>query len=84
MPMALCISSLMGRSIASNETHGWSRAVISFAVNYEEDLAQVNAIACEIAEELRSEPPYQAIILEHASEVSIESFNDAAVQLKYS
>src|SRR5262249_45022224 len=68
----------------SNETHGWSRAIIEVGVAYKENLDDVIAVLSEVAHELRADKTFGPMILEDATPPAVDGLGESAVTLKFS
>lgn len=68
----------------SNETHGWSRAILEVGVAYKENVDQVMSVLTDLSRELRSDPMLSPMILEDATPPAVESLGESAVVIKFS
>ncbi len=68
----------------SNETHGWSRAVVEVAVGYGEDIDRVTKVLQEIATSVAKDPQFAPLMLEPPSDPSIDTMGESAITLKFS
>ncbi len=68
----------------SNETQGWSRAMIEVAVAYKENLDHVIAVLVELARELRADKAFGLMIVDDATPPAVDALGDSAVTLKFS
>jgi small conductance mechanosensitive channel len=67
----------------SNETHGWSRALIEVGVAYKENIDHVIAVLTDLARQLRLDKTFGPLILEEATVPSVDALGDSAVVLKF-
>ena len=68
----------------SNETHGWSRAIVEVGVAYKENVDHVMGVLAELSRELRADKTFGPMIVEDALPPFVESLGDSAVTLKFS
>lgn len=68
----------------SNETHGWSRAIIEIGVAYKENVDHVMSVLTELSRELRTDKALGLMIIEDALPPFVEALGDSAVTLKFS
>lgn len=68
----------------SNETHGWSRAILEVGVAYKENVDQVMSVLADLSRELRSDPMIGPMILEDATQPAVEALGESAVVIKFS
>lgn len=66
----------------ANMTLGWSGYVIDVGVAYKEDTDHVVAVMRRVAEELRRDPAYQALILEPIEIFGVDDFKASEVTIK--
>ncbi|MBI5756946.1 MAG: mechanosensitive ion channel [Planctomycetales bacterium] len=67
----------------SNETHGWSRALIEVGVAYKENVDQVIAVLTDLARQLRLDKAFGPLILEEPTVPAVDALGDSAVVLKF-
>ena len=67
---------------ASNLTKDFSFYVLQVTVDYKEDTDRVIAVLREIAEEMRVEPAYAAVMLDTIDIAGVDAFQDSAVMIK--
>ena len=67
----------------SNETHGWSRALIEVGVAYKENIDQVIAVLTDLARQLRLDKTFGPLILEEPTVPAVDALGDSAVVLKF-
>ncbi len=67
----------------SNETHGWSRAVIEIGVAYKEDASRVIDVLTELNREFRRDPTFGPLTIDDATPPAVDSLGDSAVVIKY-
>ncbi len=68
----------------SNETHGWSRAIIEVGVAYKENVDHVMSVLTDLSRELRTDSTFGPMIIEDALPPAVETLGDSAVTLKFS
>lgn len=68
----------------SNETHGWSRAIIEVGVAYKENVDHVMSVLTELSRELRADKTFGPMIVDDALPPFVEALGDSAVTLKFS
>jgi len=68
----------------SNETHGWSRAMIEVSVAYKENLDQVIEVLMDLARELRADNVFAPMIVDEPTPPAVDALGDSAVMLKFS
>ncbi|MDZ4804130.1 MAG: mechanosensitive ion channel family protein [Candidatus Eisenbacteria bacterium] len=68
--------------VVSNLTRGWSRAVVDIGVSYSEDIDRVQDVLRDVADGLRADPAFTALMLEPMEILGVESFGDSAVTIK--
>ena len=68
----------------SNETHGWSRAIVEVGVAYKENVDHVMGVLAELSRELRADKNFGPMIVEDALPPFVESLGESAVTLKFS
>ena len=68
----------------SNETHGWSRAIVEVGVAYKENVDHVMGVLAELSRELRADKTFGPMIIEDALPPFVEALGDSAVTLKFS
>ena len=68
----------------SNETHGWSRAIVEVGVAYKENVDHVMGVLVELSRELRADKTFGPMIVEDALPPFVESLGESAVTLKFS
>ena len=68
----------------SNETHGWSRAIVEVGVAYKENVDHVTSVLTELSRELRADKTFGPMIVEDALPPFVEALGDSAVTLKFS
>ncbi len=68
----------------SNETHGWSRAIVEVGVAYKENVDHVMGVLAEISRELRADKTFGPMIVEDALPPFVDSLGESAVTLKFS
>jgi len=66
----------------SNMSKDWSAYVIDVPVAYREDTDKVTEIMREVAEAMRAEPKYGAVMLEPIEIFGVDAFTDSAVAIK--
>ncbi len=66
----------------ANRTHGWSAYVLDVGVAYKEDVDRVMAVMRRVSEEMRSEEPFAALMLEDIEIFGVDDFADSAVVIK--
>jgi len=66
----------------SNMTMKYSYYVFDMGVAYKEDTDRVVAVMMEVAEEMRKEPEFAAMILEPLEVLGVDQFADSAVVIK--
>ena len=66
----------------SNMTMKYSYHVFDMGVAYKEDTDHVAAVMMEVAEEMRKEPQYAAMILDPLEILGVDQFADSAVVIK--
>jgi small conductance mechanosensitive channel len=67
----------------SNLTHGWSRAVFTVAVGYNENVDRVMQVLMDLAKELKADPQYSSQILGDAEMLGVDGLTDSAVMIKF-
>ncbi len=68
----------------SNETHGWSRAIVEVGVAYKENVDRAMGVLIELSRELRADNTFGPMIIEDALPPFVEALGDSAVTLKFS
>ncbi len=68
----------------SNETHGWSRAIIEVGVAYKENLDRVIGVLIELSRELRADKTFGPMIVEDAVPPAVDALGESAVTIKFS
>lgn len=68
----------------SNETHGWSRAIIEIGVAYKENVDRVMSVLTELARELRADKTFGPMIVEDALPPAVDALGESAVTIKFS
>ena len=68
----------------SNETHGWSRAIIEVGVAYKENVDRVMSVLTDLSRGLRLDSTFGPMIIEDAQPPAVEALGDSAVTLKFS
>lgn len=68
----------------SNETHGWSRALIEIGVAYKENVDRVMSVLTELARELRTDKTFGPMIVEDAVPPAVDALGESAVTIKFS
>jgi small-conductance mechanosensitive channel len=66
----------------SNMSKDWSAYIIDLPVAYKEDTDRVIEIMRQVADEMRSEPPYGSLILEPIEIMGVDAFTDTGVTIK--
>jgi moderate conductance mechanosensitive channel len=66
----------------ANMTKGWSGYVVDVEIGYKEDPDRVIAVMRRVAEELRSDPTYAALILEPIEIFGVDGFKEAGLVIK--
>jgi small-conductance mechanosensitive channel len=66
----------------ANQTKDFSYYVINLAVDYDEDPDRVMQVMREVADDLRADPKYSAVILQPLEINGIDSFTDANIIIK--
>jgi small conductance mechanosensitive channel len=67
----------------SNETHGWSRALIDVGVAYKENIDQVIGVLTDLTRQLRTDRTFGPLILEEPLPPAVDALGDSAVVLKF-
>jgi small-conductance mechanosensitive channel len=67
----------------TNQTHGWSQAVIDVGVAYHEDVERVIGVLMELARELRSDPKFGEMILDDPAMLGVDALGDSSVMVKF-
>ncbi len=68
----------------SNETHGWSRAIVEVGVAYKENVDHVMSVLTELSRELRADKTFGPMIVEDSLPPFVDALGDSAVTLKFS
>lgn len=68
----------------SNETHGWSRAIIEVGVAYKENIDRVMSVLAELSRELRADKTFGPMIVEDALPPAVDALGESAVTIKFS
>lgn len=66
----------------SNETHGWSRALIDVGVAYKENVDEVIGVLTDLTRQLRADKAFGPLILEEPLPPAVDALSDSAVVLK--
>ncbi|MFM9963137.1 MAG: mechanosensitive ion channel domain-containing protein [Planctomycetaceae bacterium] len=67
----------------SNETNGWSRAIIEVGVAYHENVDQAMGVLTDLARELRGDTTFGPMIVEDAQPPAVDALADSAVTLRF-
>jgi small conductance mechanosensitive channel len=67
----------------SNETHGWSRALIEIGVAYKENVDHVIGVLTEIARDLRGDLTFGPMLLDDPSPPGVQELADSAVMIRF-
>jgi moderate conductance mechanosensitive channel len=67
----------------SNMTHGWSRALFSIGVSYNEDVDRVMEVLLELGRELRKDPKFASMILDEPEMLGVDGFGESEVVIKF-
>jgi small conductance mechanosensitive channel len=70
-------------TLVSNQTHGWSQAVLEMQVGAGEPVERVRDVFLEVARELRGDEKYGPMILEDAEMLGIDSLAEATYSVKF-
>ncbi|MBC7817963.1 MAG: mechanosensitive ion channel, partial [Planctomycetaceae bacterium] len=62
----------------SNETHGWSRAIVEVGVAYKENVDRVMSVLTELSRELRADKTFGPMIVEDALPPFVEALGESA------
>lgn len=65
-----------------NQSHGWARAIVDFAVPYSVDVDAVRQVITEAATSLRSEPRWKQVLLEPPEVWGIQSVAPDSIVLR--
>ena len=68
--------------VVSNLTRGWSRAILDFAVGYDEDIERVQGALTEVAEGLRRDPVFDELRLEPMEILGVDALGESAVTIR--
>jgi small-conductance mechanosensitive channel len=67
----------------SNHTHSWSRAVLTIAVSYRENVDRVIDELIAMTRELRDDPQFGRLITEDVNMLGVDELNESAVKIKF-
>lgn len=70
-------------NLVSNQTHGWSQAVLDLQVNVGEPVERVREIFFSLANELRNDPKYGPMIVADAQMLGIDSLGETLYSVKF-
>jgi len=69
-------------SVVTNRTRSFAYSVIDINVSYDENIGRVNEVLQQIAQEMRADPVYSAMILDDLEIAGIEKFADSSITLR--
>jgi len=69
-------------SVVTNRTRSFAYSVIDINVSYDENIGRVNEVLQQIAQEMRADPAYSAMILDDLEIAGIEKFADSSITLR--
>ena len=67
----------------SNLTHSWSRAVLTIAVSYRENVDRVIDELIALTRELRDDPQFGRLITEDVNMLGVDELGESAVNIKF-
>ncbi|WP_254511470.1 mechanosensitive ion channel family protein [Anatilimnocola floriformis] len=67
----------------SNMTYSWSRAVLTIAVSYKEDVDRVMQILLEVAQQLSHDPGFSHSIIDEPEMLGVDALGDSSVSIKF-
>ncbi len=65
-----------------NMSQGWAKAVLDIGVGYGEDIARVRRVLLEVAEQLRTDPEYAALVLDDPEVLGVQDLAADSVTVR--
>ncbi len=67
----------------SNQTHSWSRAVLTIAISYRENVDRVMDELIALTREMRDDPQFGRLITEDVSMLGVDELGESSVRIKF-